>query len=285
MQSPIWPSTLDHLSLHSDDPQGLCDFYCRALGYRATPLGEGVLSLAGPERRLLIAPGPPGARPCHGFRVESASQLDEIRRFAADQELAVEDSPSPLFEPGAVAVRDPDGWLSVFGLTREEAASQQGESVAPAARLQHVVVQSPNMTAMTDFYENALGFAASDYCDADPDDSSTRGAAFYRSDPEHHSFAIFRASQIAPDHHAYETSCWNDIRDWADHMAKERIKIWWGPGRHGPGNNLFFMIRDPHGHAIELSAEVEHMPREMPPRIWPMDERTLNLWGPGWIRE
>ena len=76
-----------------------------------------------------------------------------------------------------------------------------------------------------------------------------------------------------------------DIRDWADHMADHRIKIWWGPGRHGPGNNLFFMIRDPDGHAVELSAEVEHMPRDMPPRVWPMDERTLNLWGPGWIRE
>jgi hypothetical protein len=138
---------------------------------------------------------------------------------------------------------------------------------------------------MIEFYENRLGFVASDYCNADPDDPATRRAAFYRSDPEHHSFAIFAASAIGPDHHAYETRCWNDIRDWADHMARKRIKIWWGPGRHGPGNNLFFMIRDPHGHSIELSAEVEHMPRDMAPRVWPMDERTLNLWGPGWIRE
>ncbi|MYE58966.1 MAG: glyoxalase, partial [Alphaproteobacteria bacterium] len=55
--------------------------------------------------------------------------------------------------------------------------------------------------------------------------------------------------------------------------------------RHGPGNNLFFMIRDPHGDPVELSAEIERMPRGMAPRLWPAEERTLNLWGPGWIRD
>jgi catechol 2,3-dioxygenase len=109
-------------------------------------------------------------------------------------------------------------------------------------------------------------------------------AVFLRSDPEHHSFAAFRAPQSRPDHHCYETSGWLDIRDWADRMAKLRIPLWWGPGRHGPGNNLFFMIEDPDGHKVEFSAELELMPRHMPHRTWPHEQRTLNLWGSAWMR-
>jgi hypothetical protein len=40
-------------------------------------------------------------------------------------------------------------------------------------------------------------------------------------------------------------------------------------GRHGPGNNLFFMIEDPDGYKVEFSAELEHMTKEMTYRTWP----------------
>ena len=109
-------------------------------------------------------------------------------------------------------------------------------------------------------------------------------AGFVRSDPEHHSFAAFRASRPAFDHFALEAESWNDLRDWADHFAELRVPIWWGPGRHGPGNNLFLMIRDPDGNRIEISAEMEHMDHDAPHRVWPLEDRTLNLWGTAWMR-
>ena len=107
---------------------------------------------------------------------------------------------------------------------------------------------------------------------------------FFRSSPELHSFAVFRCPETRPDPHAYETTCWNDIRDWADHMAGLRIKLWWGPGRHGPGNNLFFMVQDPQGYLVELFAELETVPDEVTKRSWRHEKRTLNLWGPGFMR-
>ena len=70
-----------------------------------------------------------------------------------------------------------------------------------------------------------------------------------------------------------------------DHLSTLDIPIWWGPGRHGPGNNLFLMFKDPHGHPVELSAEIEHIPRHAAPRLWPHTEQTVNLWGSGWIRD
>ena len=94
----------------------------------------------------------------------------------------------------------------------------------------------------------------------------------------------FRASRAAFDHFALETNGWNGLRDWADHFAGLRLPIWWGPGRHGPGNNLFLMIRDPDGNRIEISAELERMPAGIPHRVWPQEERKLNLWGSAWMR-
>ena len=39
---------------------------------------------------------------------------------------------------------------------------------------------------------------------------------------------------------------------WGDRFVERHIKLDWGPGRHGPGNNLFAFITDPDGLRIEL---------------------------------
>jgi len=77
-----------------------------------------------------------------------------------------------------------------------------------------------------------------------------------RTDHEHHSLAIF-TGPCAVDHFSFELPDWNAIRDWADHFSSFDIELIWGPGRHGPGNNLFIFIADPDGNKIELSAELE----------------------------
>ena len=287
--TPIWPAQLDHLRLNSDDPEGLAGFYAATFGFHRTGLESGSQLLQGPGRTLVVGKGEPGERPYHGFRVQDRAQLDAIRDFLQGQGVNLEPSPSEVFEPDAVATRDPDGWLNVFGLPRGDLPAHRAINVASPirlpGRLQHVVVATDNLKPMMRYYEGLLGFRASDYCVADEADQDSKRVAFYRSDPEHHSFAVFQASEVRCDHHAYETTCWNDIRDWADHMSAQGVQLWWGPGRHGPGNNLFFMIKDPHGHQVEISAELEVPGRETAPRYWPVNERSLNMWGAGWIRE
>ena len=67
-------------------------------------------------------------------------------------------------------------------------------------------------------------------------------------------------------------------------LAARRIFVKWGPGRHGPGNNLFLFFHDPDGNWVELSAELERVSEERPIGNWPHEERTLNSWGQGLLR-
>lgn len=287
-ESPIWPAQLDHFRIDAPDPTALADFYCDAIGYEAIHLDGGEILLQGHGRRLVVGAGEAHGRPYHAFRLQNAAQLADVRAFVKAQGLTALENPSPLFGSDAVAVRDPDGWVNVFGLGRVELPAIKAANMRPPlslnGRLQHVVVATPNLAKMVNFYENALGFSPSDYVLQDESDRASKHVAFWRTDPEHHSFAAFGASSIRHDHHAYETTGWMDIRDWADHFANLEIPIWWGPGRHGAGNNLFFMIEDPLGDKVEISAEIEVMPRSMGPRWWGAD-KAVNLWGQGWARD
>ena len=67
--------------------------------------------------------------------------------------------------------------------------------------------------------------------------------------------------------------------DHCDHFSNLGVKLFWGPGRHGPGNNLFTFIQDCDGNKLEISAELEIIhDREV--RVRKHEPKTLNLWGP-----
>lgn len=269
--SPLWPAALDHIRLDAEHLESMVAFYRDAMGMQPVPLADGSLLMQAPQRRIVLGIGQRGAQPYGAFRPQGLAQLEALP------------SPTPLVAEGAFALRDPDGRQIVFGLQARGLPSP-GEAGNAAMRLpgwlQHVVVASRALAPMLRFYEEDLGFVVSDYVH----EGDTPTVGFFRSSPELHSFAVFRCPETRPDPHAYETTCWNDIRDWADHMAGLRIKLWWGPGRHGPGNNLFFMVQDPQGYLVELSAELETVPDEVTKRSWRHEKRTLNLWGPGFMR-
>ena len=276
MSAPLWPARLHHLRRDSAEPEKLARFYGELLGDHVEALPGAQWLVQGHGRRLIVGHGARAAVPYFALALRDAAQLAGYAAALDRQGVAREPSPSPLFAQGAFAVVDPDGRRVVFGIPLR-ASGIKGEL---AGRLQHFVCASTRVPEMLAFYRDTLGASESDRV-MEKDEIS---AVFLRSDPEHHSFATFRAPESRPDHHCYETSSWNDIRDWGDRMAGLRIPLWWGPGRHGPGNNLFFMIEDPDGHKVEFSAELELMPQEMAYRTWPHEQRTLNLWGSAWMR-
>ena len=274
MSAALWPSRLHHLRRDSAEPERLARFYGELLGDRIEALPGGEWLVKGNGRHLLVGRGAPGAVPWFALAMQNAAHLSGYAAALDRQGVAREPAATPLFQDGAFAVTDPDGRRVVFGVASADVETKT------TARLQHFVCASTRLEEVLHFYRDKLGMRESDRVL----EGEALAAIFLRSDPEHHSFAAFRAPESRADHHCYETSGWMDIRDWGDRMAKLRIPLWWGPGRHGPGNNLFFMIEDPDGHKVEFSAELERLPQEADFRTWPHEQRTLNLWGSAWMR-
>jgi len=272
----LWPAKLHHLRRDSTQPEQLARFYGELLDDRVEALPNGEWLVQGHGRRLIVGRGAPGAVPWFALAMQNAAHLSSYAAALEQAGVRREAMATPLFREGAFAVTDPDGRRVVFGVPAV-ASEMEGKT---SARLQHFVCASTRLDGMLHFYRDQLGLRESDRVM----EGGEISAAFLRSDPEHHSFAAFRAPESRADHHCYETSGWMDIRDWGDRMASLRIPLWWGPGRHGPGNNLFFMIEDPDGHKVEFSAELEQLPQEAAFRTWPHEQRTLNLWGSAWMR-
>jgi catechol 2,3-dioxygenase len=266
---------LHHIQLLSEDPKALARFYATAMDMDLEEDG-GHWRCTGPARTVLFAKGPRNALGYAAFACRDKAGLDEIRAQAEAASVTVEPSPSDIFSEHGFAVRDPEGRLIVFGLASERAVFHS----RLRGPLQHLTLASQNVEKIEDFYANKLGFAVSDRV---VDSQGTLMTTFMRSNHEHHTLACFRSNRTGVDHHSYEAGEWDTIRDWCDRLSGQQIKLMWGPGRHGPGNNLFVFIIDPDANWIEISAELEVI-HDRPVKEWPHEGRTLNLWGEAILR-
>lgn len=263
-----------YIGLGSPDPARLAQFHGEVMGLTVRDTPEGLLG-QGPSRQLFFVPGEAKTLAFAGFAVADSADLTalEVRLRAAGAAFSVKSDGTHLLQPGALEVIDPDGNRIAFGVAR--VPDPKGQPGLPA-RLQHIVVASRNAAALASFYEAVLGFKLSDIV---LDDARNLTTAFLRCSEDHHSFAVFQAPMDRFDHHCYEAGDWGLIRDWGDHFASHDVKVQWGPGRHGPGNNLFLFIHDSDGNWLEISAELEQVTPDRSTGVWPHAEKTLNSWG------
>jgi catechol 2,3-dioxygenase len=266
---------LHHIQLLSPDPARLAAFYGEALDMAVSRHGEDWLC-SGARRRVLIAEGPAKTLGFAGLACRDAEGLAGLRARADVAGTTVLPSPSPLLDD-AFAVRDPDGNLVVFGLHRADPADEAKRLHGP---IQHLTYATQDLEAFHAFYAGTLGFRVTDRV---MDTAGRMRTCFTTSNHEHHTIAAFLADRTGIDHHSYEAGEWITIRDWCDRFGARRIPLMWGPGRHGPGNNLFAFIADPDGNWIEISAELEVV-HDRPVKDWPHEPYTLNSWGQAIMR-
>ncbi len=276
--SPLWPAPLHHIKITSDQPPVLLDFYQRVLEQESRELSDGQWLLSGGQRKIVVGRGQRNRLGYSAFAIDDRDRVAALQDYVTGQGINVQPSPTPLFGDEAFAVSDADGNTLVFGTPMDETPAKTDRL---PARLQHSVVGSPNLDDLIDF-RLRLGFVLSDEM---KDDEGNLKAVFLRSDEEHHTQAMFHTRVPKFDHFSMETTSWNDIRDWADHLGDLHISLDWGPGRHMLGNNLFFMVADADGNMVEFSAEIELMDRAMAARVWKHEAYTLNKWGPAWVRK
>lgn len=268
---------LHHLHFFTPDPEALSRWYGRVMSMDVELLCEGVWLAKGPGRRVLFSKGSARTLAHAGFAIRDADALKELCERARRMNVATTCVDTPLFQPDAFSVTDPDGNAIHFGVPLPQPAEGGKLLHGP---IQHLTLATQNVVALEEFYVQKLGFLVSDRVVNRQGKVMT---SFMRSNHEHHNLACFFQDRQGVDHHSYEAGEWNAIRDWADHLAAEGLQLFWGPGRHGPGNNLFIFIKDPDENWIEISAELEVI-HDRPVRTWPHEERTLNLWGRGVLR-
>jgi catechol 2,3-dioxygenase-like lactoylglutathione lyase family enzyme len=265
---------LKRLVISSPDVERVARFYVDTFGYRVE-MRHAEARCEAYGRSLWIRPGRVNQLLESHFVFDNSAALD---RYIAQLEkqrvpFALHHEKSGL----SIQIHDPDGRNVCFAVNVESRPIARDETdEVHCARLQHYAVRTPFTQVLLDFYTNSLGFSVSDLV---RDKTGELTAAFLRSDAEHHSLAIFRAAELRFDHFSCETHDWHSLRDWADLMARRSVHLAWGIGRHGPGNDTFFMVLDPDGNLAEISSDLERCTPERAVGNWDHRMETLNRWG------
>lgn len=262
---------LHHLHLSSPQPEVLARFYARAFGFDARQQGdEWVCRSIG--RRIVLSNGPATKVKHIAFAFPDAAALAAYRERVGAGDAA---PASALIGSGAMSFVDPDGNRMVF-IAAQASSDQPPHAALPPAESQHLALRTSQPEALLAFYQERLAFMLSDSVQ---DEHGVLRACFMRTDAMHHALALFRSPETRFDHQSFETTGWQAMRDWADHMGDQHVPIVWGIGRHGPGNDTFFMVRDPDGNLGEISCDLEVCEPGRQAGVWPHAQHTLNLWG------
>jgi catechol 2,3-dioxygenase-like lactoylglutathione lyase family enzyme len=271
-----------HIGFTVPDVALATDFYGRILGLAPQGvLPDGGVRLGwGTGHHVVDLRGGEPAVEHIGFEVRDEAGLDGIAKRLAEAGSPVEPlDPAYLDEvvtdAGGIVTTDPDGNTVHF----HGAVRRLGETTADTARrpikYQHVTLATDSLAAMVEFYVGVVGFRVSDVL-------SDGRFAWLRSNRDHHTLAIVETGHVGLDHYSYDLAEWADFKSWCDRLTEQGVDVTWGPGRHGPGNNLFVFFDDPAGNHVELSAEMEkfHDDRvDYAPRRWDPVPRSVNLWG------
>ena len=268
---------LHHLEINSSDPERLAEFYSNVMDMILKRVSNQKFLCEGPNRKIIIIKGKNKTLGYAGMICKNEENLERYKKFLIQNKCEINNFESEFYKAGSFSLHDPDDNMICFGVLNNENSFYTKSIHAP---LQHLTFASKDVEKFQTFYEKKLGFQVTDRVIKSSGELAT---CFTTSNHEHHTIACFKSSKKGVDHHSYEAGEWNNIKLWCDHFAKNNIQLMWGPGRHGPGNNLFVFIEDIDGNWIEISAELETVIGR-PPKNWPQEERTLNLWGKAIMR-
>jgi catechol 2,3-dioxygenase-like lactoylglutathione lyase family enzyme len=258
-----------HLALRVPDVAEVTAFYTRVVGLRvhAGLDGGGVRLGWGAGHHVLdLLPGERGLDHL-AFEIAAPGLLDALAAALGTE---------PREDGGVrgIEVRDPDGNRVRFHDVVDRAGEQLGDGARRPIRFQHATLATADLPAMLDFYVATVGFRLSDLMGDE--------FGWLRSSADHHTLAAVASGGRGLDHFSFDVSGWGDLLTWCDRLTAQGVDVTWGPGRHGPGNNLFIMFDDPAGNHVELSAEMEQFHDEQadhPVRRWRPVPRSINLWG------
>ncbi|MCY1673044.1 VOC family protein [Novosphingobium sp. SL115] len=183
-------------------------------------------------------------------------------------------------DPGdgaGLLVELPEGTILRFLAGTNEVAPIEGFAKASKrvrpVKLTHVVFNAADAELMGHAVEDVLNFRVSD---------RTKGMVFVRCNDSHHSTAFARAGFSSLNHVAFEMDDLDTVMRGIGWMRDNGFAPAWGPGRHGPGDNVYAYYIAPFGPVIEYSTAVEKVPADYEagkPDDWTWPEQRIDQWG------
>lgn len=210
------------------------------------------------------------------FEVAGDAALAELRRRLVSEGVEIFDEPLEEGIEEALRFAAPSG--HVF---EAYAGMSEGQPPFDPAGVRpkwfgHFTITATDTAAARRFAEEVLGFRTSDVI-ATP----AGGFVFMRCNALHHALAVAPGDD-AFHHYAWQVESISDLGRLADLLDPHDVRLIWGPGRHGPGDNLFTYHLDPAGAIVEYYADMEVVVDDdrRPVGEWPDAPRTMNIWGP-----
>ena len=207
-----------------------------------------------------------------GTRAEVEAIWDRVRKAGLRHGPWVD----AFDEPGRGAgfhVLGPEGEPYRFVIERDPAPTPlTAESGRPIA-VSHVVFNTSDREAASRVLMDAFGFRLSD---------RTRIMNFLRCDDVHHVVAYADARQATLNHIAFEMRDADAVMRGMGRLQDVGCASVWGPGRHGPGNNVFAYFVAPFGACIEYTAEVQRVDDSYTtgtPQSWQWPPGRNDHWG------
>lgn len=271
---------LRSITITAADPAELLPFYEQVWGLHPVatrPDGAVVLRANGPEHDVLtLAPGDGHRLQLISLAAGSPADVDALAERLHCGGVPVLSGPGPRDAPGgghAVTFRDPEGRTVEVCAGVEPVAPLDPQAPGPD-RLSHIVLNTTDLAASTDFYTRVLGFQVSDRYEDDL-------MVFLRCNAVHHCIVLAPGRWTSLNHVAFEVASADDVMKALGRMRKAGTDTVWGPGRHGPGGNVFCYFVDPAGNVIEYTAELLQVGPDWEPHEWARTPENADVWGTG----
>jgi 2,3-dihydroxy-p-cumate/2,3-dihydroxybenzoate 3,4-dioxygenase len=264
------------IELQAPDRAAAVGFLKGAWGLIEAGSGNGTSYLRGTEDHAYVVSVAQASAPGVGAVTFSGTQaeLDQVRSraSAAGARLGPQRA---LDEPGGGSgflLEGPEGQVFRFVAGDERIGKLPAERDRPM-QVTHVVINTRDREACTRFLVEVLGFRLSD---------RTRFMNFVRCDSVHHSIAFAESDVSSLNHIAFEMRDLDAVMRGVGRLKDAGFPPAWGPGRHGPGNNVFAYFVTPFGAICEYTSEVQRIGddyRVGGPDDWKWPPNRVDHWG------
>jgi len=168
-------------------------------------------------------------------------------------------------------IRGPQG--EAYRFIVETARPAKIEERDKPIQLTHAVINSTDVEASERFAVEKLGFKVSD---------RTAHMRFVRCNRKHHALAYAKSQLASLNHIAFEMPSLDAVMRGIARLREAGYEPVWGPGRHGPGNNVFGYFIAPFGGIVEYTAEVSEVGEDYKvgsPEDWKWPPGRIDHWG------